>query len=438
MRSKIHPFTTLLNAVSLCALLICILVLLFPMQPVTVSANPSSEVPKAPQQLFSFSSEQLDTIRISQGQDSFCLVNHGSSFVMEDMETLPLSSENINALLDLLEAFPAGPHAVTDASPFRRIDLSFTSAEAQTLLLYKEENQILLNWQDHYYRFSPEIIEALLWSAEDFADPTILPKLQLGEGKLRLSGALQQQPLELSFYMEENSFFIQMTSPQPMEIEGEAVKSSIQSLSGLCAAEVVVVGPDAQDLDFFELSVPFCTIEGQIGGEILQLSASPVQPDGSVYLISSRQPLLYAIDKNQLPLLSVCLETLLEESLFTPNYKDTTTLTIFSSQEQYRFTKWDGQVLCGGLQINERDFYDFFRLSTTLIPKEAALLLPDNTEALLTLTFSYTNPEKSKDLISFYPYDEESVLLSINGFTDFLIDTELVDEIFISCAELLE
>lgn len=354
------------------------------------------------------------------------------------METLPLSSGNINALLDLLEAFPAGPYTVTDASPFRRIDLSFTSAEAQTLLLYKENNQILLNWQDHYYCFSPEMIEALLWSAEDFADPTILPKLQLGEGKLRLSGALHPDPLELSFCMEENSLFVEMTSPQPAEIEGKAMKSSIQSLSGLCAVEVVVIGPDAQDLDFFGLSIPFCTIEGQIGGEPIQLSASPVQPDGSVYLISSRHPLLYSIDKNQLPLLSVCLETLLKESLFTPNYEDTTTLTICSSQEQYRFTKWDDQVLCGGLQVNERNFYDFFRLSTTLIPKEAALLLPENTETLLTLTFSYTNPEKSKDLISFYPYDEESVLLSINGFTDFLIDATLVEKICISCTELLE
>lgn len=438
MKSKVHPFINLLNALSLCALLFCILGLLFPMQPVSVAAKPSTEVSRE-QPLFSFPSQQLDTIRIIQGQNSFCLVNHGSSFVMEGMETVPLSSEKINTLLNLLEAFPAASQTATDSTPFRRIDLSFTNAKDQTLFLYKEENKILLNWQNCVYRFSPEMIEALLWSAEDFVDLTILPKLQFGEGKLSLSGVLHEETLELSFYTEENhSLHAEMTFPQSAEIDGETMQSWIHSLSDLCANEIVVVDPKIQDLDFFGLSVPFCTVDGQISGETFQLSTSLVQPDGSVYLISNQQPLIYAIDINQLPLLSVCLETLLEESLFTPDYQDTTALSVSFSQNQYRFTKWNGQVLCRGQPINEQDFYDFFRLSTALIPQKTALLLPENMESILTLTFSYTNPEKSKDFICFYPYNDKSVLVSVNGSTDYLIDVQLVEEICISCMELLK
>lgn len=436
MKPEVHPFTSLLNAVSFCALLICMLALLFPMQPAAVSTQPSAEVPRASQQLFSFSPEQLDTIRIVQGQDSFCLVNHGSSFVMEGMESVPLCLNKIDLLLDLLEAFPAGPSAEGKTEPFRRIELSFTSAASQTLFLYKEENQILLRWQNRCCLFSPEEIEALLWSAEDFADPQILPELQIDHGSLRLNGVLHEEPLELSFYMED-SFSAQMTSPHFIELDGETAASLIQSLSGLRAEEVVVLNPSGNDLDFFGLSQPFCTLEGQISTVFFHLSASSVQPDGTVYLLSSQHPLIYAVDIEQLPLLSVCSETLLDDSLFTPDYEDTTTVTFSFPQEQYLFTKWAGQVLCKGKQIDEPDFYDLFRLSTSLIPREAALLPVQNTDPLMTLSFSYTNPEKDKDWIVFYPYKEELVLLSVNGSADFLIDAALIEEIRNYCTELL-
>lgn len=122
----------------------------------------------------------------------------------------------------------------------------------------------------------------------------------------------------------------------------------------------------------------------------------------------------------------------MEENLFSADYGDSTAFTLSAKNVQYHFTKWAGQVLCKGRSIDENNFYELYRLATTLIPTEAALYTPRG-EPLLQLTIAYTNPTKAKDFIMFYPYDEYSLLLSLNGDCRFLLGKEQAEEILSLC-----
>ena len=81
-------------------------------------------------------------------------------------------------------------------------------------------------------------------------------------------------------------------------------------------------------------------------------------------------------------------------------------------------------------------FYDFYKFSTTLIPKEALVVKAEGSNQLLHLELSYTNPEKQTDMIDFYSYSESLCLLRINRANDILIDRRTVSKIISSCQAL--
>ena len=87
--------------------------------------------------------------------------------------------------------------------------------------------------------------------------------------------------------------------------------------------------------------------------------------------------------------------------------------------------------------MDEKEFYDFYRLCTTLIPKQALLSEPESAKLLLKLDCSYTNPQQSSDCIEFYSYNEEFCMLSINGQRKFLLEQSLVEEILSACQGLI-
>jgi hypothetical protein len=86
--------------------------------------------------------------------------------------------------------------------------------------------------------------------------------------------------------------------------------------------------------------------------------------------------------------------------------------------------------------VEEHSFYDFYKFSTTLIPKEALVVKAEESNQLLHLELSYTNPEKQTDTIDFYSYSESLCLLRINGANDILIDRRTVSKIISSCQAL--
>ena len=399
------------NASCIFLLLLCILLLLLPLQTrertTCAPAQTSISIP-----LFSFSRQQLDQISFLQEDHSFCLINLGDHFALSGLEELPLRTNPLTELLALLESFPTSSSVVENPpSSQNKIIISSTKGKLE-LSITKVHDGVLLSDGVRTHLYSENQIEPLLASAEDFIDSTII---SVNPSSITLSGNLHAEPLFLS--LEE-------TSP---------IRRSFQNLQ---ASEVIVLVPTAEDFAFFGLDNPFCSTEIFSEGNSYFLHCSKPQSDGTVYLYLEGTPIIYAADLSTLPFLSITKEIVLEKNLFIPNYADTTSLLIESPNSSHYFTKWDGQVLCRGKQIREKEFSKLYQLCTELIPEQAHLLPAENEELLLHLQFAYTNPAKPNDNVSFYSYNETFCSLSINGKKSYLIHRTIVDDILSTTNEI--
>ncbi len=411
----------LLSSMSICALLLCLCLLLLPVQ-----SQPLIQ-PTQEQCLFSYSMEQLDKITFEE----FGLLNTGSQLVLEELEELPLLESRTKALLALLANCWGGVVPVPDAEPVIMLTLHLVDGQEKSLSLYHTGDTFILSDGTKAVTLPYAKAKPLLWQAENYAEPTILSMELPSEGHFLLSGKLHPEPLQFSYYIEDDEAVALLNSPETADIKEEQLLPFLSSLKELQAVQVVALTPNAVDLQTYDLSVPFCILHGDLYGQSFTLSASQPQEDGKVYLMKEGVPLIYEADLSQLPWLTLCKESLIEERLFSPDYEDSTALTLSTTSAQYRFTKWAGQVLCNGKSVDERQFYELYRLATTLIPYKAALF-PAKGDILLQISIAYTNPSKAKDNILFYPYDEETLLLSLNGNERFVVEKEQVEDIISS------
>lgn len=402
-------FPSVLCAASLSSFLLCLLCLLLPLQ-YSHNTYVSQEIVSHPSVLFSLSPQQLSRIHFQSNNESFTLVNLGNHFVLEGYETLSLRSNLITELTALLEQFPLSSYIVEESnSSDLQITIESTSDNV-VLSISKSSDNLLLTTETQTFLYTENQLEPLLACAEDFIDLNILSLNTSSTDFLRLSGTLHEEALEISFDEEYS----------------QTLQDSLQHLQ---AREVICLSPSPEDFDFFGLDEPFCSLEIHSNCEQHALHCSAPQSDGTIYLWKEDQPVIYSTDITSLPFLTVTKEVLSEESLFSTDYDDTTKLYVESADTAFTFTKWDGQVLCKGKPVDEENFHRLHQFCTTLIPQQALLLPPKEEALLLQLCFSYTNPEKVNDTISFYSYNDEFCSLSINGEKMFLVKHSLPENI---------
>ncbi len=434
-----EQIASLLCGFSLCGLLLFGILLILPLQPASRVSQPLS-VPKV-QTLCQFTPEQLDRIEISWSSDVFSLVNYGNRFRLEGMEDIPLQEKALDALLQLLEHFPTGiPTEPPEAPPDLQITVTPVSGKTADLeLFYYDENKMLVSDGKTAQKISSQRLTTLLQPAEYYIQNMIYQTPPSIEGSLTISGNCHPQPFSISYYyVSENQepLFAQLTEPFSEEIPQNKMEEILEGLCNLQAESVLKIAPTEEDLQNYGLSAPFLQLHADFLGERLDLRCSRPSKDGEIFLQKDELPVIYMIQEENVPWLSLCPESISEEEIFSVDYDDCTTVTVTTAEKNRRFTKWDGTVLSGSQQIEESNFADFFDFSTEIIPCGIALREQTEEDPLLTLRFSYTNPEKAADVLRFYSYDEERLRLSINGDSRYLCGKEKAEEILHRCEEL--
>ncbi len=424
-----EQISSLLCAISLCALLLCALVLVFPFQD---GNDPSSEAAASLKQpLIRCAAADLDQISWRSGEDNFLLVNQGSHFLLNNTTDIPLRQEAVAQLLQLFENFPSGEGSTP---PQRPADLELkllpTRGKEQSFQLWTMEKGVCISNGSRAQLLPPDKVLPLFQGAAAYADLALTGNLPTS-ATLELQGALHSIPLSLSYYIEENKCYGGLISPTNAPIPQDQLSPLLASLQQLSADQARSLYPELQDLG--EL---FCTLTLASEQENYVLHASHPDTEGNVLLIKEGLPVLYTIHQSKLPWLSTSTETLTEQELFQADYEDCIAFTLQTPEERIRFTKWDGLVLQGGRPVDEGDFRRFFRETMSLIPSAAALRSPAEGSALLTISLSYTNPEKATDRILFLPYTEDELLLSINGESRFLVPADTFHRILDHCQQL--
>ncbi len=424
--------STLLSALSISALLCCGLILLFPWKNNFEKDLEASVITE--KTLFRFSANELDQIQYEYQSDfdNFSLINQGNTFLFKIQENdiaLPLDHSVICELLVLLENFPSG-NAVSNIleDPDFKIRLLPTIGEKTELSVWQYDESIYISNGKETQEFSHAQVSLLLRKPIEYIDCQLTNTVDKSAA-ITIRHKLYEENLTLSYYIEENNIYGSLIAPTVSAVKEEQLLPIISSLHKLKADKALVLCPTNDELNSFGLSDPFCTFT--LSGEEEKLSFNVSQPssDGSVFLIKNGIPVIYKQKVSSLPWLFVSLETLTEKNIFDADYKDCIAFSIQTEQGKYRFTKWDGVVLYRNREINEESFKKLFKQSTNIIPSAMALSQLQEQQALMTLTFSYTNPDQPQDIIRFSHYNNEYLGLSINSNIRFLVKKDVIEEI---------
>ena len=434
-----EQISSLLCSLSLCGLLLAGIFLLLPFQPVSEASQPLSVSKEQP--LLQFTPEQLDQIMISSPDGEFRFINHGDRFLLEEMENIPLAKNSLDALLLLFENFPVGLSAeLPETAPDRTITITPVSGKSLRLELYPDKNNVIVSNGTEAQKIPSEQLSPLFQPAEQYVPKIILQTEPSSEGTLTISGSCHELPLSISYYYidkKKDECYAGLAEPFSEEIPDDQINEILSSLSDFQADSVAKLFPDAQDLEEYGLSSPFLQLHGDFQGESFTLRFSRPSTDGEIFLLKDELPVIYSLRESDIPWLSLCPESLMEEEIFSVDYDDCTTMLFSTVEKTARFTKWDGVVLYGGQQIEEENFAEFFDLSTELIPCGIALREQTEDIPLLSLKFSYTNPEQAADSLIFYSYDEDRLRVSVNGNSRYLCEKEKLQKILRKQEQLL-
>lgn len=396
-----------LNSLALWALLLCALLVLLPLQgpleePGVAVAQPYLSCPR----------ERLNRISFEEGT----LLNLGQGFVLEEAPELPLDQGKIEGLLKLLEQLPPGEEVPPpQGQALCQLGLQSILGESKTLSLY-EEGEALLLWDGRRCcRYPRQQLAPLLEPLASYATTQLLPALEGSSGSLRFWTALLPEALTLQYSWQEEAL-LRLEGASSL-LPQEPGESLLHSLSGLRAAEAVALFPEQKALQKAGLDNPFCIIQlGNYKNQVLLCLSAPAE-DGSVYALRQDLPLLFRLDKEGLPFLDLCQESLSREPLFSLDYEALCSLQLQTPEGSHSFTKWQGQVLSQGRAVEEAAFGAFVRQAASPLAAGLALWPEEKGQLLLRLSLGYTDPNEPQAVLSFwdYPPEPQRALCSVDG-----------------------
>lgn len=439
---NIKNITVLLSSITLYALLCSLCALLLPLQK---KQSDNNTLTPGTDPLFSCTAAQLDSIAVYNGNSSFALLNYGTHFSLQGHEEFLLSSARMNSLLQLFTSFPCGQHETMDSpdsAEETRWVLSLCDGTQLSFSYYTYPNHsdlLLLTFMDQNYLYSRSDLSPLLncTSVEQIGSLKILPSfLETETADSFFTLQSERETLSFLFSSHDSIVYLLSSSPHPLCSEKQAYFSVLSSFQ---ADSIAVAFPTESDILYCQLKIPSWILNSSLFSQSFSLAFSSVQKDGTVYVQKDRQGPIYCCSVENCPFLSLCSKSILDESLFLPDYDDCTQLQVTTGEDQtWFFTKWDGHVLCNGIPIEAASFSDLCSSMKQLIPCGVPLFPSDNSEPILSLLFFYTNPQQSKDQLLFYPNakDPQHYLFSLNDSPLYLIEAKTVEKWLSPCLSL--
>jgi hypothetical protein len=220
------------------------------------------------------------------------------------------------------------------------------------------------------------------------------------------------------------------------------------SLFGIEAEEVAGYGLSEAEFAAYGFASPAMTVEYEMvngPGETprpmrLMLAEAP---EGRFYAALEGGPAVYEISRKAF--MDIQYEKLLLRWFLTPMLMDLKSVTVNTGDASYAFEidstdpraavfSHEGRVLEPGL------FQAFFRLLTSAA-HDGAYLGPQapapGGEALLSITYAYSNPQKPPDTLALYPGGARRARAYVNGKSEFAMKDLFIQRVAEGCVNLL-
>lgn len=434
-------------------------------------------------QLLSLSSGDINTITIENPKDTFTLVNEGDQFVVEGFEQVAVSSLNINNLTAYLSDLSADrvilslgeedAQTIGDSGqklaeygldqPQYTLRIITTDGQEENLLFGNhalDGNSIYVWYADQVYLMDNAIADTLAKDRYSFLDNQITDmEPEYEQATITLSGTVRPSPitLEIKTLKEESEEAKEsaeqsvvastqkeytLTTPIEQTITQASASQITDGLFSLYANSVEAVSPTADALASYGLDQPYSVVSVFMdGSEEFTLKTSAPDKNNYVYLMKDGSPLVYLVSASRLSWLKVQLEQLTQTVYVPAEISELSEFSVVSEDASYDFilepSGTEMKVTCSGQEIDSQLFEDLYQ-TITAIPPEKLSTQTSSLKKVLTMTISYRDETRAKDVIELIPTGDGSVLISINGESRYTASQDLVYQILGNCQNAVD
>ncbi len=446
--------------------------------------EPSSSAQTQEDALLALSSNQINTVTITNPDDSFTLVNQGNGFVVEGLEEIAVSNLNVSNLISYFQRLSAKRELadLTDESaqtvgasreeleqygldePGISVEIVTTDGKKETLLLGSQaldNSSVYLLYQQKVYLVDDGILDSVRRTRYSFLDNNITEiEPEYEQASIVLSGAVRPSPITLEIKTvtegqsksddesSANSVAASkqkeytLTTPLVQTISQDSAAQVTKGLFSLYANAIAAVEPTPEEMVAFGLDEPYSVISVRFdGAEGFTLKTSEPNQNHYVYLMRDGSPLVYLVSASRLSWLSVQTEQL-TQSIYQPVEAEALSeFRVTAANAAYDFTvsKEEGElrVLCNGQEVSAEQFEKLYQAVTAIPPVRMTSKQPELSTAL-TMTVSYQDEQRSDDVLELVPTGTGEVYLVLNDESRYTAQQDLVSQILENCQKVLE
>ena len=415
--------------------------------------------------LYSHDSDEIQSVKIENTEDSFTMEKDGDGFTIPELEGLPADNSRFTYLANAASTLVASRIVEEDDAnkaeygldkPVSKVEIQYTDNSSVSLQVGNEApgsagSYVLFDGK--IYLVSTSNVSYFLKTKYSFLTTAIVDTLVDAS-----SGALSVEPTTLTLGGSNNTPELVIkkyastessnslttygvTAPKQRDADSDKVSSLFTDLSGLTADSAVVIHPTQEQLVEYGLADPYLTVElaykdADSKRYDVAFRCSAVNADGIAYLMKDGVDVIYQIS------------TQTTKSWYNYTYKDVVSvmnvlpyindvssveLVLDGQTHVFEFTGEDDElvVTCDGKTLDTDIFRKLYQLFLSIKNNEY-LDEPVDASSLTSLgslTYNYKNGARPSDRLDFYEHSARQFYLAYNGDIEFLSLTSHLDTV---------
>ena len=426
-------------------------------------------------QLNQRSLNDLDFLQIQNETGSYTIRYLGDSqYTLEELENAPLNSSMLSSAASPAAAVVAS--SLVTETPGSLSDFGLESPRATFTARYTDGSEFVLELGDDapgkngiygrvkgreaVYLLSSYTFANTLRDKFEFVDLTITEQPAGSESevlpeRIALGGSLRPEEVVIErndgASDDEKNYGLNLyriSAPKARAVDSDSAVEALQALLSITAESAAAYQPDETELKEYGLDTPYSTadftyLDAEEHTQRVSLSASAADGEGYVYLMREGVPVVYRVEAASLPWYNMTYGDFVATLQLLPYIDTVKQVTVESSTGKTYVFDFEGeedeiQFKSGGKVLDDKQFRQYYQ-SLIGMPSEEYTEAepPDESEALLKITFTYRDASKKPDYIALLPGPTRRVFLSVNGEAEFYTRSSYLDTILSNSEKIL-
>ncbi len=426
-------------------------------------------------QLNQKSLNDLDSLKIQNETGSYTIRYLGDSqYTLQELENAPLNNSMLSSATSPAAAVVAT--SLVTETPGNLSDFGLQSPRATLTARYTDGSEFTLELgsdapgnngiygkvkgSDAVYLLSSYTFSNALKDKFEYVDLTVTEQPATSEmdvlpERIVLGGSLRPEELVIERNSgasdDEKTYGLNLyriSAPKSRAVDSDSAVEALQSLLSISAESAVAYQPDEAQLAEYGLDTPYSTaaftyLDGEENTLSVSLSVSAADTQGFVYLLRDDRPVVYRMKAADLPWYDMTYGDFAATLQLLPYIDSVRQVTVEASAGKTYIFDFEGegdelQFKSNGKVLDDKQFRQYYQ-SLIGMPSEeyTEAQPPDESEALLKITFTYRDASKKPDYIALLPGPTRRLFLSINGEAEFYTRSSYLDTILSNSEKIL-